>query len=641
MGWFEGLLSGYVDRHHELVDQQAVLEQEARQREAGIYKMLLDSPDDEAYHLGATGLLSMSQPARRAGGLRGWMGEMQKNPAYGAIQRYMETPQWRASRAALRPTAIEGQLTEPPTTAAMPTSVPVQGQPMQQPEPKPGAQPTAQTPPGAGAGWPFMQGGRPPWEFLPPPPPDTTETRFRNPPPLPPTGSIGSAGADASVMEMQRRGEEPVPRFQSSTSAVAQAPPTAGPVPELPPRSLAPPVPPQLAQAQQPTGEWHRPHVFPTTQDAAGFQSGGALTGQWNAYYRMHIAEGLDDQAARQAATDDVTMMHMRGGSGATANQPMEFEITQPDGTVARVLGWADKRAQRYVDVNGMPFPANTNFTKAVPYSAVTGDVYYREALNNLNIHPGQVRGNPQVAQQVQLEANRIAQERAGGLVTARGTAAAGNPLSGAQRVSTMGEMQSKFNTFMAPVRVMEQYLRQMVATYPRLKGTPPDMVAWEPFRTSFVRVTEAGSVVMPSEFTRSGSIGSLAQRLVGQVDQWLQGGGTLTPEQIDGMMRTAAHIWDAVATYDAQFRSQVEEQLKDPAMQNIRPEQIYGGPSVERYNPWTAFQIPQSGGPPIRQPGTARPNPNQPPAANPANQPVNPGGWYLDQNGQWRKSGG
>jgi hypothetical protein len=330
-------------------------------------------------------------------------------------------------------------------------------------------------------------------------------------------------------------------------------------------------------------------NIFPTNADLlrqdAVARAAGADQGEQESWIRVAEAQGSPNPRADGLKMWADAQLKARGGS-ALQNAPMEFDVRQADGTTKRVLGWADRRTQQYVDLNGMPFGKDVTITKAAPYSAITGDTYYREALNNLGFHPGQVANNPALAQQVQAEANRIAAARTGDVTTARGAAAAANPLSAQGRIAQMTAWQTKFNAYHAPLKLVEQNLRTMASMYAELKKNPQNEAAWEPFRTSFVHVNE-NSIVMPSEFARSDAIGSLMERAEGRLNQYLKGGGPLTPGLIDDMMHAASAQWDALADVDQGFRSQVQEALKDPALAGIRPEQIFGAPRP-RFDPWT-----------------------------------------------------
>lgn len=92
MGWMEGLLGGFSDRKSEIETQNLEEARQANERESGIYKALLSSPDPEIQAMAATGLLDSAKPRTRKGGLRGWMGEMSANPTFSKLQELINTP---------------------------------------------------------------------------------------------------------------------------------------------------------------------------------------------------------------------------------------------------------------------------------------------------------------------------------------------------------------------------------------------------------------------------------------------------------------------------------------------------------------------------------------------------------------------
>src|SRR5262245_18204583 len=95
MGWLEGLLTGYMDRSHDIEKDKMAEAVAADAREAEIYKTLLNSPNQDIRTMAATGMMQSGQPRRKAGGLQGWLGEVQANPLYSVLQKYMTTQQTR------------------------------------------------------------------------------------------------------------------------------------------------------------------------------------------------------------------------------------------------------------------------------------------------------------------------------------------------------------------------------------------------------------------------------------------------------------------------------------------------------------------------------------------------------------------
>jgi hypothetical protein len=92
MGVFEGLLSGFTGRKSEVEQENLRQAELANAREAKIYEALVNSPDPEIRTMAVTGLLDSAKPGKRKSGLRGWIGEMEANPALGRIKDLIGTP---------------------------------------------------------------------------------------------------------------------------------------------------------------------------------------------------------------------------------------------------------------------------------------------------------------------------------------------------------------------------------------------------------------------------------------------------------------------------------------------------------------------------------------------------------------------
>jgi len=92
VGYVEGLLGGFMGRKREVETENIRQAELANAREAKVYEALINSPDDEIRTAAITGLLTTTQKPQRAGGLRGWIGEMAANPAYEKIRGLVNTP---------------------------------------------------------------------------------------------------------------------------------------------------------------------------------------------------------------------------------------------------------------------------------------------------------------------------------------------------------------------------------------------------------------------------------------------------------------------------------------------------------------------------------------------------------------------
>jgi hypothetical protein len=262
--------------------------------------------------------------------------------------------------------------------------------------------------------------------------------------------------------------------------------------------------------------------------------------------------------------------------------------------------------------MNKRPFAGKV--TKAVPYTQMGGDVWYRMALNDLNLHPAQVAANPGMAKEVLARADFLAGRRSYGNAEERLAAGTDADLSAPAKATLTRALGAQWNAISAPVRQTELFLRNMATSYDEYKKG--NTVAWEPFRTSFVHVSETGSVVMPSEFGRASDIGSLADRLIGQADRLIKGGSPLTPELIDQMMKVSQRIWRGLETFGAEQKGAIRAQADE---HKIPHEQIFG-PERARYDPAVEFN-------------TTNPNPAaNPAAANPAGaKPKTKVIWEID----------
>jgi hypothetical protein len=143
VGYWEGLLGGFTGRKREYEQEQIRQQDLANTRESKIYEALINSPDPEVKAAAITGLLTSAQKPTRAGGLRGWLGEMHSNPAMERIKGLVGTMMPEEETVAGPPTlstrAISGSLPTPAGgsegSLAQPSTSAVTGGPMATPEP--------------------------------------------------------------------------------------------------------------------------------------------------------------------------------------------------------------------------------------------------------------------------------------------------------------------------------------------------------------------------------------------------------------------------------------------------------------------------------------------------------------------------
>lgn len=92
IGWIEGILGGFTSRKQQVEEQLRQDAADANAREGRLFEALLASPDPEIRAMAATGLMETTQTPKRKGGFSGWIGEMQRHPAYGSMLALMKTP---------------------------------------------------------------------------------------------------------------------------------------------------------------------------------------------------------------------------------------------------------------------------------------------------------------------------------------------------------------------------------------------------------------------------------------------------------------------------------------------------------------------------------------------------------------------
>lgn len=91
MGVFEGLLGGFLDRKYAIEEENRRQGELASERERGIFSTLLNSEDPETQQIALAGLLDSANPRKKAGGLRGWIGETLESPHLARIRALSPT----------------------------------------------------------------------------------------------------------------------------------------------------------------------------------------------------------------------------------------------------------------------------------------------------------------------------------------------------------------------------------------------------------------------------------------------------------------------------------------------------------------------------------------------------------------------
>jgi hypothetical protein len=565
MGWLEGVLTGYAQRHYDIENTKREEAAKAAEREGRVFETLLNSRYKDIQEYAAAGLLDLSNPRKRKGGVAGWMGEIEQTPYLDMVrrtqQRINEDPEYAQANLVKNAYPWLGQgagtdvATPPPEAGGAPPVTPSVPTPAGQVAPAaPGAPPAALPSTSAVTGGPVTP-PRPapsaPASQAPPKPPApgmSIDPGFR----LAPNqyrsfgGRPGVVGPVYPMTDDQLRGLGGQPGSQdpglTQTPAGAAGPPAAAaasapPATAAPPTLAAPPTPPSAAAAganpppPPPSGlpseglpgattravggtpilrsRTELPGIFPTVADTQRAQAQAAVSGKIEGYAEMYRAQGYSEPEA-QARAAKLFEQDLLSGSSGLSNTYTPGPIT-PD-----------------------------------PESP-TG--YMQTYLN---------RSNPSLQFKVASQAP-------------------------AGRNSLVSTYQRQWNAIQAPVRAMELNLRNMISAYRRYTANPADKTAWEPLRIAFLHTIEPNSVVMPTEFARQVGVLSLKEMAYGQLGKLLEGGAPMELPEVQQLMRTALQMWQGVQTYGAQQRSAIEAAIDAPNLL-IPHEQIFG--SEPRFDP-------------------------------------------------------
>jgi len=346
MGWLEGVLTGYADRHYEIQKEKMREAQVAAEREGRVYQALLNSGDDELKALAGAGILDLANPRRRKGGIAGWMGEIEQSPYLEMIRRVQQ-----------RPVDDPEAGGSAPPTPSIPTAGSVPGQPSAAlpekalteggtgiaptPAPIPGSvappRPQASFAPGVDAG---SGATSPPVSFAPPTPPGVQAAQ-----------AAGAAPPQAGPSMAPAGGPPPPPP--------AGPVPTPGQVGRGQPGAVTQAVGPQ---APVPSSRTTLRPIFPTqselTQQDAVARAAGTDLGEQQSYIRVARAQGLSDAEGLQMWAE--AQMKARGGAGAASPYAWRtMEYTDAQGNRKRILARTNRTTGAIEDVNGQPLPAN------------------------------------------------------------------------------------------------------------------------------------------------------------------------------------------------------------------------------------------------------------------------------------------
>jgi hypothetical protein len=623
MGWLEGLLTGYAGTLGDIRRENARAAELSANREGDVFKALLNSDNPEIRGMAATGLLSSTQPKRVKGGFGGWMGEMEANPMYPQLMKYINTPQRtvtettvpglpsRQTQGFLPASAVPGQ-----TPLAQPTTSPTEGEPMEAPQPLPGS---VQPPPPSGAlasratlpfyddamgdeqGHPAGQSpqlGRPP--ALPSrmtlnpyddalgdaqghpsgqQPVGATGT-FSGPPPAPP--AIGTSGTT------ETQGPAGFPTSPEGTRFVQQLQAPARPgeggwwlddkgqqwtmvndqiLKAGQPPVTPPPAPPILDPRQAPL----------TPGPAVG------RVDRTETYALPHAFPTAEETAIKQRRAIET------GDFEALTDVARRSGQANPEKWAADLIASSKLRAGQSIHEGDARQDANGNWVQdlydntgrvigQIPAGAkgagraLTSREQIAYALfGKAGEDPLQTMHRLTPPQSLQVLQEQGILDTENKLRTANMMANA--PLSTAAKSELIEKLNTKWTTLQKPQRVMAQALNEMQVGVNRLEADP--IGASQAVLITFQKILDPTSVVRESEYARSAEGLPLVSRIEGMYDRLVKGGAGVPKEELSAMAETARQFLLGMQHFNDGERQRIEDRA---AQNGIDPGYIFGG---------------------------------------------------------------
>ena len=511
MGWLAGLLSGYMDRSHQIEKENMERAVASNALEAEAYKALLNSPDPKVKAMAGVGILQAAQPRRMKSGLRSFLGEVESNPMYAQLQQYAQTPQITGyedvegdepTAPTAETTAPSGMLAAPPSSAGMPATETTKAG-------EPGPTATAPTP------TPTMP---------------TPQTQGLHPSDLP--------------------GYQPMtdtPQFTDSVS-VSAAPP---PVPTTPPPpSTFPTATPQTTAAKlaQPASArrraiWGLPQMFPTVEDISYAQKMGQETAEVDSLARVFKRSDptISDQAAYQQAAELIKAEKSRMGA------PRPIAVKLPDGSVRQATFWGGQ----YLDPDTW-----TPIAGAQP-----APVQSRRAANTNDLIANTLYGQPgETAVQTFERLQREDPEKVANVMKRAQFFIADRPLNAQEKFNDRAKLQDDWMAIAKPYLIQTQQMLRMRDAWAQADADPKKIPgASEEIIVTFEKMLDPNSVVRESEARRPGSMQSYLGRIRGWIDEIHKGGANITMQDLRPYVDLAEGIMARSEEIMAQERQRIE----------------------------------------------------------------------------------
>lgn len=512
MGYIEGLLGGFTGRKREVETENLRLAEQANLREAKIYETLINSPDEETRSLAITGLLTSAQAPRRKGGLRGWLGEMEQNPALARIRDLVTIPVEDTSGAGGAPTAPAPQ---PGTVSAQP------------------AQGLAQSATAA------TQVGAPPLRSIEP---ATREEASAIAPTLEPFTdeqvTVGIEGARPA-------GGGGAPGVASPTALLSGQAPTPAAAASQPPG--APPAGPRMRTREM----FLSPEE--TIKRRYSAQEEGEIFGVAGAYEKAFIAQGMPPADAKKRALDLAIeeRRRARGVGAGTGMQSIAGEM--PDGKPA--FGVFDRALGKYLDPNTQkplegfrPRTTTGSTSLGADRESIAREMFGKPAAQLTTAQMAQV--NDRVLS--------FSGEKAGSVTTGRGEASANIPLSTQQRYQATTDLAKQWTTEREAGRLMENQYKLMQTGVSRYEADP--IGGSQAVLVTFQKILDPTSVVRESEYARSPSGLAILDRMQGLYEKYSAGGAGVPKPVLEGMVETARQFLETLKGSSNATRQRIQD---------------------------------------------------------------------------------
>jgi hypothetical protein len=633
MGWLEGLLTGYQQRHYSIEADKRKEAEASALREGKALESLLNSRDPQVKKLAAAGILDLAKPRKKASGLAGWLGEMEASPHAANIQRYYDTlddggpePDGGGEPPPLAPAAATGGAIEtpPPTagSAALPATSPVTpGSPrLTQPSFAPGAG-SAEPPPRPLYQSPFLAGLAPGGEgtLRTPGAPGAVagalpgaSGRLLGPPPVPPGAAASAAAASGASSLMSGASVAATPAGSPLPGASTTPPP--GPPGGAPAGGAAaggiaagpPPMPPEQQQSGMPQGGAGLPSLtapavrqstsltrvpptrkpktdlFPTAADIEAQRDEAEFTAKITNYRGMYEQMGYSPQEAHARAValvEQEVRSRVSGASALKEGNPRQL----PDGT------W----------VQDLYHPTTGQLVNTIPHQGLggTGSLQERELMAQ-ELFGAEFQGldgraitRKLTPKQSAVLLDEIARRKGYTAATAalmKAQAMADAPMTVQARNSLTNFMINDWEKHQKPMRTMREQLGKMEAGLQAIQNGDATGGA-QAILVTFQKILDPTSVVRESEYDRS--IGALPikqqiqgwwQKYVGTnaadpnaVPNWVTSGVSIPIEELTKMAATAKSFIAGLEAQEAEEKNRIGARADD---HGIPREYIFSG---------------------------------------------------------------